>query len=57
MLKFNDGVKINTSGELRVTWIKGDWYVVGKGMSIPVDSQREGEELIEQLSCKREVRK
>lgn len=57
MLKFNDGVRIDTSGELRVTWIRGDWYVVGKGMSIPVDSQREGEELIEQLSCKKEVRK
>lgn len=57
MLKFNDGVKINTSGELRVTWVKGDWYVVGKGMSIPVDSQTEGEELIEQLSRKKEVRK
>lgn len=57
MLKFNDGIKINTSGELRVTQIKGDWYVVGKGMSIPVDDRREGEELIEQLSCEKEVRK
>ena len=57
MLKFNDGVKIDTSGELRVARIRGDWYVIGKGMSIPVDSQREGEELIEQLSRKKEVRK
>ena len=57
MLKFNDGVKIDTSGELRVARIKGDWYVIGKGMSIPVDSRREGEELIEQQSYKKEVRK
>ncbi len=57
MLRFNDGVKIDTSGELRVARIKGDWYVIGKGMSIPVDSRREGEELIEQLSCKEKVRK
>ena len=57
MLKFNDGVKIDTSGELRVARIRGDWYVIGKGMSIPVDSRREGEELIEQLSHKEKVRK
>ena len=57
MLRFNDGVKIDTSGELRVARIKGDWYVIGKGMSIPVDSRREGEELIEQLSRKEKVRK
>lgn len=37
MLHFNDGVSIDTSGEYRPLKLKDGWYVVGHGMSIPVD--------------------
>lgn len=42
MLRFSDGVNIDTSGELRLFRLKDGWYVVGKGMCIPVDSKEEG---------------
>ena len=46
MLKFNDGINLDTSGELRVEWRRDGYYVLGKGMSIPVESEEEGLKVI-----------
>src|SRR5947207_1539500 len=35
MLRFSDGVNIDTSGALRVLRLADGYYVVGQGMSIP----------------------
>ena len=50
MLKFNDGVNIDTSGLLRVLRLRDGYYVVGKGMCIPVESREEARELIREMS-------
>jgi len=50
VLKFDDGEKIETQGELRITSRKDGLYVVGKGMCIPIDSREEGNELIKELN-------
>ena len=49
MISFNDGVKIDTSGKIRVTRIYGEYYVVGNGMLIPVDSLQDGKDFIKEL--------
>jgi len=49
VLTFKDGVKINTSGPLRLEHKSDGWYVLGNGMSIPVHSQEEGERWIDKL--------
>jgi hypothetical protein len=35
ILRFTDGVNIDTSGPLRTVELEDGWYVVGEGMSIP----------------------
>ena len=52
MLNFDDGIKINTSGELRVIRLSDGYYVIGKGLCIPVNSREEGKEMIAELSEK-----
>ena len=42
MLRFDDGVNIDTRGEYKVILLKDGYYVVGHGMCIPVDSYEEG---------------
>ena len=49
MLRFSDGITIDTTGELRTMRLKDGWYVVGKGMLMPVSSRKEGMELIKEL--------
>lgn len=49
-LIFSDGMKFNTSGELRVEVRNDGPYVVGNGMLIPVDTEEEGQELIRYLN-------
>ena len=46
MLEFNDGVSIDTSGPLRKLRLRDGLYVVGQGMSIPVDSNEEADEIL-----------
>lgn len=36
MLRFSDGVNIDTSGPLRPLKLSDGWYVVGKGTLCPV---------------------
>lgn len=49
MLKFSDGVEIDTSGELRKLTLKDGMYVVGQGLLIPVKDEVEAETIISKL--------
>jgi len=51
MLKFNDGVNINTSAPIRKLHLYDGWYVVGKGMSIPCSDEQEADEIIENMKA------
>ena len=47
ILRFNDGIEIDTSGELRLLELYDGWYVVGEGLLIPVDSEEKGRDMVE----------
>lgn len=49
MLKFSDGINIDTSGELRVLTLYDGMYVVGQGMLIPVKDSEEANKIIKDL--------
>ena len=49
-MKFNDGINIDTDGELRILRLRDGLYVVGEGMCIPVESKKEAEEIISSFS-------
>lgn len=49
MLRFNDGVNIDTSGEYRTLHLRDGWYVVGHGLCSPEASQEAAEELVRRL--------
>ena len=42
ILRFDDGIEIDTSGELRLLELYDGWYVVGEGVLIPVKDEEEG---------------
>ena len=42
ILRFDDGIEIDTSGELRLLELYDGWYVVGEGRLIPVKDEEEG---------------
>jgi len=48
-LKFSDGEEFDTSGELRTEKRRDGWYVIGNGHLIPVDSEEEGKEVIDDM--------
>jgi hypothetical protein len=48
-LNFSDGMRIETSGELRITRKSDGLYVVGEGMCCPIDSAEEGREMIAEM--------
>ncbi len=50
MLRFSDGVNLDTSGPLRALHLADGWYVLGGGMSIPVASNEEAAETIRQMT-------
>lgn len=50
MLRFNDGISVNTSGPIRKLQLKDGWYVVGNGMSIPVSSKKEADAMVKDLT-------
>lgn len=56
MLRFNDGVNIDTKGSLRVLRLRDGYYVVGKGMSIPVADREEALAIIEEMSTHEHTR-
>ena len=53
MLKFSDGEDFDTGGEFRIEARRDGLYVLGGGMMIPVDSRKEGQDLIRELTEKK----
>ncbi len=49
ILRFDDGIEIDTSGELRLLELYDGWYVVGEGRLIPVKDEEEGNLTISEL--------
>ena len=49
ILRFSDGMTINTDGPLRVIRKSDGYYVVGNGMCLPVGSRAEGQEYIREI--------
>lgn len=45
-LKFSDGEEFNTSGEIRKELRKDGWYILGKGMLIPMKDEKACDEYI-----------
>jgi hypothetical protein len=54
VLRFSDGVNIDTSGELRVLSLHDGLYVVGEGICFPVDSQEEAEQTIRDMKARKQ---
>lgn len=52
MLRFDDGVDIDTSGPLRVESLEDGLYVVGDGISIPVRDKAEADEILAEFKAK-----
>lgn len=48
-LRFSDGIEIETSGNLRTLKLEDGWYVVGKGMLIPVENENAALAMINEL--------
>ena len=48
-MRFSDGITFDTSGPLRLTKRRDGWYVIGQGMLLPVESVKEGREIIAQM--------
>lgn len=49
ILRFSDGVNIDTSGELRTLELADGWYVVGNGYLIPVKDEKEAKDKIKSM--------
>ena len=50
LLRFSDGMKFDLSGDLRVVHRRDGWYVVGRGMLIPVADREEGDLTVAQMT-------
>ena len=48
-LRFSDGMAFDVSGDLRVVQRRDGWYVVGRGMLVPVADREEGNGLVAQM--------
>jgi hypothetical protein len=49
MLRFSDGISIDTSGEPRVLRLNDGYYAVGKGLLIPADNLQSAEFLVQRM--------
>ena len=49
ILKFSDGEEFNTQGPIRKDLRKDGWYVIGRGLLIPVESEAAADEMIKRL--------
>ena len=54
-LTFSDGITIDTLGTLRIIRKTDGYYVVGRGLSCPVHSIKEGHEVIAMLESAHEI--
>lgn len=43
ILRFSDGVNIDTSGDARTLHLKDGWYALGNGILIPCRDEEEAE--------------
>ena len=50
ILRFSDGIEIDTSGPLCLFELHDGWYVVGEGRLIPVKDEEEGEDILIKLT-------
>lgn len=50
IMRFNDGVTVDTSGTLRTLELADGLYVIGEGFLIPVGSSAEANETIRELA-------
>jgi hypothetical protein len=50
IIRFTDGVNIDTAGPLRPLCLADGWYVVGEGCSIPVKDRAEALQIIADLT-------
>jgi hypothetical protein len=57
ILRFSDGIEIDTSGPLRLLELHDGWYVVGEGRLIPVKDKKEGENFIKRIKEVKKTRK
>jgi len=48
-LVFSDGVEIETGGDYEIKQLKDGWYVLGKGLLIPVDSEEDGKRILREI--------
>jgi hypothetical protein len=56
MLRFDDGINIDTRGALRVLRLRDGYYAVGKGMCIPVADREAAVATIEEMSTNEHTR-
>jgi len=49
MLRFSDGISVDTSGEPRVLKLNDGYYAVGKGILIPVDNLQSAEFMVQRM--------
>jgi hypothetical protein len=57
MLQFTDGTTINVDGPIRKIQLYDGLYVIGQGMCIPCENEKEVQELINELAAESEVEK
>ena len=50
MLRFDDGINIDTSGELRAIKLSDGWYLIGQGLMLPAESEGKAHELLKELT-------
>ncbi len=50
VINFNDGVSVDTTGELRCLRLKDGYYVVGRGFLIPVADPEEAATTIRDMN-------
>lgn len=46
ILRFSDGVEIDTSGDLRIIELADGLYVIGRGLSVPVANMSEAQSVL-----------
>lgn len=54
MLEFSDGVKINTTGPLRIIHLADGWYVVGEGWCIPCADRIDAQDTLRSMNARKE---
>ena len=49
-LRFSDGMEFDVSGDPRVVHRRDGWYVVGRGMLVPVADREEGDRMVAEMN-------